>query len=97
MIQKNKRGSVSKKSSYEPPKSAQSLAAPSVWDKHAGKLYLFLAFFIPFFIMFVSFAISGVSPFGTNQIHATDLWHQYYPFMVDYQDKLQEGGSLLWT
>ena len=64
------------------------------------KLYIFhlvLAFSIPFLIMLITFAISGATPFGKNQIHATDLWHQYYPFMVDYQDKLQEGGSLLWT
>ena len=60
-------------------------------------LYLGLAFFIPFFLMFVSFAVAKVSPFGTNQIHVTDLWHQYYPFLVDFQDKLQHGGSLLWT
>lgn len=47
--------------------------------------------------MFFAFKIAGVSPFGTNQILATDLWHQYYPFLVDFQDKLQHGGSLLWT
>ncbi|MBR2715001.1 MAG: YfhO family protein, partial [Ruminococcus sp.] len=32
-----------------------------------------------------------------QQILVTDLWHQYYPFLVDFQDKLQEGSSLLWT
>ena len=59
--------------------------------------YLFLAFFVPFIFMFLSFALAGVSPFGTNQILATDLWHQYYPFLADYHSKLQSGGSLLWT
>lgn len=96
MSQKKFSGAIKKKVSA-PPKNASTLSEPGAWEKHASKLYLFLAFFIPFFIMFVAFAISRVSPFGTNQIHATDLWHQYYPFMVDYQDKLQEGGSLLWT
>ncbi|MBQ3416513.1 MAG: YfhO family protein [Ruminococcus sp.] len=60
-------------------------------------IFLILAFFIPFLLMFVFFAIKGVSPFGNKQILVTDLWHQYYPFLVDFQDKLQSGGSLLWT
>lgn len=59
--------------------------------------YVLLGFLIPFLFMFVCFAINGVSPFGDKQILVTDFWHQYYPFMVDYQAKLQEGGSLLWT
>lgn len=60
-------------------------------------LWFFVAFLVPFVMMYVCFAIAKVSPFGDRQILATDLWHQYYPFLVDFQDKLQEGGSLLWT
>ena len=60
-------------------------------------LWFFVAFFVPFILMYIFFAIAKVSPFGTEQILVTDLWHQYYPFLVDFQDKLQEGGSLLWT
>lgn len=60
-------------------------------------LWLFVAFFVPFLLMYGCFAFAKVSPFGDQQILATDLWHQYYPFLVDFQDKLQEGGSLLWT
>ena len=75
--------------------------SPEKLGEGSGKLsvgfYLFLAFFVPFILMFFAFAAAGVSPFGTNQILVTDLWHQYYPFLVDYQDKLQHGGSLLWT
>lgn len=59
--------------------------------------YLFLAFAMPFVLMSAAFAFAGVSPFGTNQILVTDLWHQYYPFLVDLQNKLKEGGSLLYT
>ena len=60
-------------------------------------VFLILAFFIPFLLMFVFFAIKGVSPFGNKQILVTDLWHQYYPFLVNFQEKLQNGGSLFWT
>lgn len=34
---------------------------------------------------------------GDQQILVTDLWHQYYPFLVDFQDKLQSGESLFWS
>ena len=60
-------------------------------------IFIILGFILPFLLMFIAFAIKGVSPFGTNQILVTDLWHQYYPFLVDFQSKLHEGASLLWT
>lgn len=60
-------------------------------------LWFFVAFFVPFLLMYGCFAIAKVSPFGDQQILVTDLWHQYYPFLVDFQSKLQQGGSLLWT
>lgn len=60
-------------------------------------LWLIVAFFVPFLLMYICFAVKGVEPFGDQQILVTDLWHQYYPFLVDFQSKLQDGGSLLWT
>ena len=80
----------------------RSVKEPSTLNKRPHEklttgFYLFLAFFVPFIFMFITFALAKVSPFGDNQILATDLWHQYYPFLVDYHSKLQEGGSLLWT
>ena len=86
-----------KRSSSIPPKGQTTLAKAGFMDRYGVWIYLFLAFLIPFLLMFISFRIAGVSPFGKNQILVTDLWHQYYPFLVDYQDKLQHGGSLLWT
>ena len=86
-----------KKSSFLPPDDRPSLAKPTFMEQYGVVLYLFLAFFIPFILMFFALKVAGVSPFGTNQMLVTDLWHQYYPFLVDYQDKLQKGGSLLWT
>ena len=85
------------KSAVTPPGGQPTLAKRGFSDRYGVWVYLFLAFFIPFFLMFIAFKIAGVSPFGTNQILVTDLWHQYYPFLVDFQDKLQHGGSLLWT
>ena len=59
--------------------------------------YLIWAFVVPFVIMAVAFAVSGIAPFGNKQILVVDLWHQYYPFLVSLQNKLQSGGSLFWT
>ncbi len=86
-----------KKSALTPPSGQPTLAKGGFLDRFGVWIYLFLAFFIPFLLMFLAFKIAGVSPFGTNQILVTDLWHQYYPFLVDFQSKLQHGGSLLWT
>lgn len=59
--------------------------------------YLLWSFLIPFLIMGVAFAVAGIAPFGNKQILVVDLWHQYYPFLVSLQNKLQSGGSLFWT
>lgn len=37
------------------------------------------------------------TPWGDSQMLVVDLWHQYYPFLYDLHEKLQEGGSLFWT
>lgn len=60
-------------------------------------LWLIVAFAVPFLLMYICFACAGVEPFGDKQILVTDLWHQYYPFLVEFQDTLQSGGSLLWS
>ena len=60
-------------------------------------LYVWLAFLIPFILMVTAFALMEVSPFGDKQILVTDLWHQYFPFLVDFQNKLQNGESFFWT
>ena len=84
---------VLKKPTYNPP----TLRKQSFIEKYAFVLYVFMAFLIPFLLMFFAFKVMGVSPYGDKQILVTDLWHQYYPFLVDYQAKLKAGESLLWS
>ncbi len=60
-------------------------------------LFIILAFAVPFVIMVAAFGVMEVSPFGDKQILVTDLWHQYFPFLVDFQDKLKNGESLFWS
>ncbi|MGN0620473.1 MAG: YfhO family protein [Porcipelethomonas sp.] len=61
------------------------------------RVYLFLAFIIPFLIMWIMFRKFEVHPFGDKQILVTDLWHQYFPFFRELQDKLQHFSSLLFS
>ncbi len=67
-----------------------------------------LSFFIPFLLMTAAFALCNVYPFGifsddaqhplgNEQMLNFDLWHQYYPFLQIFQQKLQEGGSMLYS
>lgn len=63
----------------------------------SNNLFIILAFVVPFVLMTTAFALMKVSPFGDQQILVTDLWHQYFPFLVDFQDKLQHGESLFWS
>ena len=62
-------------------------------------LYVWIAFLVPLALMLTAFGLMDVSPFGKadKQILVTDLWHQYYPFLADFQDKLRHGESLFWT
>ncbi len=59
--------------------------------------FVILAFIIPFLLMYMAFAFHKCQPFGDQQILVTDLWHQYFPFLADYQDKLKHGESLFWS
>lgn len=59
--------------------------------------FVYLGFLIPAILMTIAFAIQKLSPFGDQQILVVDLWHQYYPFLVDFQETLRHGGSLLYS
>ena len=59
--------------------------------------YIWISFLVPFVLMVTAFGLMSVSPFGDKQILVTDLWHQYFPFLADFQDKLKNGESLFWT
>lgn len=70
------------------------LKKESFFYKHR---FVFIAFLIPMFLMIYAFYKSDFYPFGDNQIMVIDMWHQYFPFLKILQDKLQSGGSLLYT
>ena len=57
----------------------------------------FAAFFIPVLVMLIIFAARGIFPFGEETFLRTDMYHQYAPFFSEFQYKLQNGGSLLYS
>ena len=59
--------------------------------------YAFAAFSVPALILTAAFAITGIYPFGENQITIIDMYHQYVPFLSELQYKLQHGGNLLYS
>ncbi|MBE5972678.1 MAG: hypothetical protein E7246_09215 [Lachnoclostridium sp.] len=56
-----------------------------------------IAFFIPMVIMVIIFVQRGIFPFGDESFLRTDMYHQYAPFFSEFQHKLRNGGSLLYS
>ena len=89
-----------KNTSVKSKKSGDSILKgnPLLFNKKGeSRIYLFLAFIIPFIIMWYFFSKSEIYPFGTKQILVTDLWHQYYPFFRIEHEKLQDFSSLFYS
>ncbi len=58
---------------------------------------LIVAFFLPVAILIILFAQRGIFPFGEECFLRTDMYHQYAPFFSEFQYKLKQGGSLLYS
>lgn len=58
---------------------------------------LLAAFFVPVAIMIIIFIQRGIFPFGEESFLRTDMYHQYAPFFSEFQDKIKNGGSLLYS
>ena len=60
-------------------------------------LYLAAAFALPFLLMCAVMAVSQYRPFGKLSMLYSDMYHQYYPFFVEFRNALRSGDSLLWN
>ena len=61
------------------------------------KLPLIMAFVIPVLILLILYIGREVFPFGENMYLRSDMYHQYAPFVKEFQRNLQHGGSLLYS
>lgn len=60
------------------------------------RLYL-LSFLVPTLIMLVIFIIRKIYPFGERSFLHIDMYHQYFPFLVEFYHKLKNGESLFYS
>ena len=61
------------------------------WD------YTLLAFILPVLGMFTVMIIRGFEPFGAVSMLYSDMYHQYYPFFLNFRKALLSGESLLYN
>ena len=47
---------------------------------------------VPVLITVLAFAVTGIYPFGDEQIAVIDMYHQYVPFLSELQMKLKSVG-----
>ena len=59
--------------------------------------YLALAFFIPFTGMLTVMLACGYEPFGKHSMLYSDMYHQYYPFFVEFRRAIRSGDGLLYN
>ncbi len=59
--------------------------------------YLGLAFGIPVFGLLTIMLIGGYSPFGNYSMLYSDMYHQYFPFFMEFRRSLLSGDSLLYN
>ena len=71
--------------SYFPKGSFSSLQSPLI------------VFFSTIAILQVAYMLQGIFPYGKNTLMLIDMYHQYAPFMSEFQEKLKTGSSLLFS
>ena len=60
--------------------------------------YLIWAFLIPFLGLLAVMAIGRYEPFGSDRsMLYSDMYHQYYPFFINFRKRLLAGESLLYN
>lgn len=59
--------------------------------------WIFAAFCIPILVMLAAMAAAGIHPFGSRMLIRSDAIHQYFPFLLELQEKLKTGESLFYS
>ena len=58
---------------------------------------LMAAFLLPALTLGVIYVVKGVYPFGDRAVLHIDMYHQYAPFFEEFRQRLQNGGSLMYS
>lgn len=68
-----------------------------IQSERPGRKFLALAFLLPFLGYSLVMLAGRFSPFGSSSILYSDMYHQYYPFFVEFRRVLRSGGSLVYN
>ncbi len=86
--------------------NAKAAAKPTSSGTDIGKLltdwlsrnrYYFIAFFIPVILMYISYAIFGLAPFGEKSVLALDFNAQYVYYFEALRDAFWGEGSIFYS
>ncbi|MBE6950194.1 MAG: hypothetical protein E7451_02530 [Ruminococcaceae bacterium] len=68
-------------------------------NKESRALSLWLAFGIPVGLMLIVMLIAGSEPFRGGEVSMlySDMYHQYFPFWVEFGRAIRNGDGLLWN
>ena len=58
---------------------------------------LLISFIVPIVISEIAYGPVGIFPFGPKDVLIVDLYHQYAPFLSEFQDKLRSLSSLFYS
>lgn len=67
-----------------------------ITEKEKFRFYA-ICFLIPFTIMMCMCLFEGIHPFGDKTFLRIDMYHQYFPFMVEFYHKVRHGEGLWYS
>ena len=79
------------------PSSSESNVASFLKDWLSRNRYYIIAFFIPVVLMYISYAIFGLYPFGKKSVLCLDLNAQYVYFFEQLRDAFWGNGSIFYS
>lgn len=75
----------------------KAIQVPKINRKYKIDLLYLFSFLIPALIMLTIFIIRKIYPFGERSFLHIDMYHQYFPFLVEFYHKLKNGESLYYS
>ncbi len=69
----------------------------SLLDSIRENLAFFISFLVPCIILIIIYYMRKIYPFGDNMYLRSDCYHQYAPFMMEFYNKIKNGGNFTFS
>ncbi len=76
---------------------SEAVSVERLAEKKRGRRFFAAGFVLSALVAAAGFIAFGMWPFGDNTVLIIDSLHQYLPFYTDFQGKLQDSQSLLYS